>query len=45
MEFLINEIIKVNDFTDKDDDNGDNRPTIAINDKPRMIRGKSSGCC
>ena len=45
MEFLINEIIKVNDFTDKDDDNGDNRPTIAINDKPRMIRGKSNGCC
>ena len=45
MEYLINEIIKQNDFGENGDNNGNNRETIAIDDKPRIIRGKSNGCC
>ena len=45
MEYLINEIIKLNELGEINDNNGDNRETIAIDDKPRIIRGKSNGCC
>ena len=45
MEYLINEIIKLSDLGEINDNNGDNRETIAIDDKPRIIRGKSNGCC
>ena len=45
MEYLINEIIKLNDLGEINDNNDDNRETIAIDDKPRIIRGKSNGCC
>ena len=45
MKYLINEIIKQNDFGENGDNNGNNRETIAIDDKPRIIRGKSNGCC
>jgi len=44
MDFLINEIIKVTDFTDieSEENNADN---FDISDEPRSIRGKNSGCC
>ena len=44
MDFLINEIIKVTDFSDIETDEN-NRDTIDISDEPRSIRGKNSECC
>ena len=44
MEFLINEIIKVTDFSDIESDEN-NRENIDISDEPRSIRGKNNGCC
>ena len=45
MEYLINEIIKVTEFKENEEDDENNRETIAINNKPRAIRGNKSGCC
>ena len=39
-----NEIIKVNEFKEKDEDNEDNRDTIEISDEPRIIKGKMNSC-
>ena len=44
MDYLIQEIIKVTEFKENEDDNA-NRETVAISDKPRTIRGKKNGCC
>ena len=44
MEYLIQEIIKVTEFKENENDN-ENRETVAISDKPRTIRGKKNGCC
>jgi len=44
MEYLIQEIIKVTEFRENENDN-ENRETVAISDKPRTIRGKKNGCC
>ena len=44
MDFLINEIIQVTDFSDIETDEN-NRDTIDISDEPRSIRGKNNGCC
>jgi small GTP-binding protein len=45
MAYLINEIIKVTEFNDDELNDDDNRDTVAINDKPRTIRGQKGGCC
>ncbi len=45
MEYLINEIIKVTEFKENEEDDENNRETIAISNKPRTIRGNKSGCC
>ena len=44
MEYLIQEIIRVTEFKENENDN-ENRETVAISDKPRTIRGKKNGCC
>jgi small GTP-binding protein len=44
MEYLIQEIIGVTEFKENENDN-ENRETVAISDKPRTIRGKKNGCC
>ena len=45
MEFLINEIIKVTEFKEEGEENNENNDNVVINDGPRAIRGKKSGCC
>ena len=45
MEYLIDEIIKITDFTDEQENDEENRDTVAINDRPRSIRGQKGGCC
>ena len=45
MEFLINEIIKVAEFKEEGEENNENNDNVVINDGPRAIRGKKSGCC
>ena len=45
MEYLIREIINVTEFKENEENNGNNRETVAINDQPRPIRGKQGGCC
>ena len=45
MDFLINEIIKVTEFKENEEENNINRETVALSDKPRTIRGNKSGCC
>ena len=45
MEYLIREIINVTEFKENEENNGNNRETVAITDQPRPIRGKQGGCC
>ena len=45
MDYLIDEIIKVTVFNDEEENDDENRDTVAINDKPRSIRGQKGGCC
>ena len=45
MEYLIDEIIKLTDFYEEGENDEENRDTVAINDRPRSIRGQKGGCC
>ena len=45
MDYLIRAIIKIPVIKENEDDNEENRDTVAITDKPRAIRGKQGGCC